>query len=67
MWKGDYLNLGAGGEVGIYDNQHSIPSIDIAGINTPSIDNIPGLYEVSKDNALNITSHASIDDINNYF
>ncbi|EHI97928.1 cell wall binding repeat-containing protein [Clostridium sp. DL-VIII] len=67
MWKGDYLNLGAGGEVGIYDNEHSIPSVDIAGINTPSIDNIPGLYEPSKDNVLNMTLHASIDGITTIF
>jgi len=59
MWKGDYLNLGAGGEVGIYDNKHSVPSMNIKGINTPAIDDIPGLYEVS-DDALYMTLHASI-------
>lgn len=67
MWKGDYLNLGAGGEVGIYDNKHSIPSMNIGEISTPAIDNIPGLDEVSKDNSLNMTLHASLDGVTTIF
>ncbi|MBV7275924.1 DUF4474 domain-containing protein, partial [Clostridium sp. PL3] len=67
MWKGDYLNLGAGGEVGIYDNSHSVPSLNIKGVNTPAIDNVPGLYEVSKENSLNMTLNATINDSTTVF